>query len=252
MRIGLVVVGDEVLSGRRTDKHLPKLVEMLTARGLVLSWARVVADDLELQEQTYRETFATEDLVFSTGGIGGTPDDLTREAVARATGRVTVHHPEGLKLVKALCAEYGAELTPDRSRMVEFPEGVTLIPNPVNGIPGFSIDHHHFVPGFPEMAWPMIEWVLDQRYQDLHTSDYREQAVMAYTYESEIIPLMNTLMKDYPGLKAFSLPIIHGDNRHIEFGIKGAAHLVEPAMVDLQRGLDAIGVRWEPHIKESN
>ncbi|WP_278977136.1 molybdopterin-binding protein, partial [Oligella urethralis] len=79
-KFGLIIVGDEILSGRRQDKHLSKVIELLSARGMDLSWARFIGDDLDELVRIYRETFASGDIVFSTGGIGATPDDKTREA----------------------------------------------------------------------------------------------------------------------------------------------------------------------------
>ncbi len=245
MRIGLIIVGDEILSGRREDKHLSKVVEILTKRGLVLGWSRVIGDDTDLLINTYRDTFTSSDLVFSTGGIGGTPDDLTREAVAKARNSYTERHQEGVEILKAFCANTERPLTEERYRMVTFPQGATLIPNPINTIPGFSLENHHFVPGFPQMAWPMIEWVLDNRYPHLVNNQYAEQAVMVLnTYESAIIPIMEKLARDYPQIKTFSLPIIHEEIPKIEFGVKGNKIDVKSAMQDLKAGLREIGSEW--------
>lgn len=246
MRIGLIIVGDEILSGRRQDKHLPYVVQMLKQRGLLLSWSRVIGDDPELLINTYRQTFATNDLVFSTGGIGGTPDDLTREAVAAALDSHTERHPEGIEILKAFCKQHDRKLTEERYRMITFPKGATLIPNPVNTIPGFSVGDHHFVPGFPQMAWPMMEWVLDNKYPHLIDTQYDEQAVMVLnTYESAIIPIMEKLEQDYPNVKSFSLPIIHHELPKIEFGVKGNTLEVKAAMEDVKAALKEIGSEWE-------
>src|SRR5690606_21249813 len=83
-RVGLIIVGDEILSGRRQDKHFAKIVQLLTERGLQLSWANIVGDDTEALVDTYRRSFASGDIVFSCGGIGATPDDKTRQAAAAA------------------------------------------------------------------------------------------------------------------------------------------------------------------------
>ena len=92
-RFGLIVIGDEILSGRRQDKHLSKLIELLTERGLSLSWARYVADDPEQITAILKDSFASGDVVFSTGGIGATPDDHTRQCAALALGTKTELHP---------------------------------------------------------------------------------------------------------------------------------------------------------------
>ncbi|MCK9469934.1 MAG: molybdopterin-binding protein [Porticoccaceae bacterium] len=244
---GLVIVGDEILSGRRRDTHLAKVVEMLNQRGLRLSWAHVLGDDMEAQVACYRDSFAKGHIVFSTGGIGATPDDLTREAVAQALDTVTERHPEGVELLKQFVRETGRELTEARYRLVEFPRGSTLIPNPVNRIPGFSIHHHHFVPGFPQMAWPMLEWVLDTYYRHHGDLDYREHALMLIsTHESVIIPVMETLLARYPDVKVFSLPIL-GEVPRIELGVKGPQASADAAFADMKEQLQTLSLRWEPY-----
>jgi molybdopterin-biosynthesis enzyme MoeA-like protein len=244
MHIGLVIVGDEILSGRRTDQHLTKIVSMLNERGLCLNWARVLGDDMDELVECYQQSFAKGHLVLSTGGIGATPDDLTREAVARALGTVTERHPEGVELLKQYSQEAGRELTDTRYRLVEFPRGSTIIPNPVNRIPGFSIQHHHFVPGFPKMAWPMLEWVLDTHYPDIADRNYREHALMVEgATESSIIPLLEQLLVDFPGIKVFSLPIL-GEPPRIELGVKGPQLLAKDAFNALKQGLQALEIQW--------
>lgn len=250
MNIGLLIIGDEILSGRRCDKHLPKMIEILQARGLTLSWARIASDDPALLVRTYRESFEESrkhnTIVFSTGGIGGTPDDLTREAVAKALDSSTERHPEGVKILEEFVKQFDRKLTEERYRMVTFPKGSSLIPNPINTIPGFSIKRHHFVPGFPEMAHPMIEWVLDNIYPELANSQYTEQALMLFdTYESRIIPLMESLLQQWPQVKIFSLPIINQPTPQIELGAKGQTAEVKEVMSAMKRQLKELGVRWE-------
>lgn len=247
MKIGLIIVGDEILSGRRTDKHLPKIIEILKQRSLNLDWVRILGDDPEDLELCYRDSFARGDLVFSTGGIGATPDDLTRDAVARARDISIERHPEGKLLLEKFARETGRELTPERYRLIEFPVGSTLIPNPFNGIPGFSVDTHYFVPGFPQMAWPMIEWVLDTLYPDLGEHQYREYSLLVDSAnETQIIPAMETIMRDYPDVKAFSLPII-SEARQIELGVKGPEQQAKPALAYLKQALNDLQLQWQRH-----
>ena len=168
MNIGLVIVGDEILSGKRADKHLPKVIELLSARGLSLSWARYVGDDRPRITADLQHAFSSGDLVFSCGGIGATPDDHTRQCAAAALGVDLALHPEARELIlermRDVAAEQGLPYEPDRAdnqhrlNMGVFPLGAAIIPNPFNKIAGFSVRDVHFVPGFPVMAWPMIEW----------------------------------------------------------------------------------------------
>ena len=171
MQVGLFIVGDEILSGKRQDSHLAKFIELLGQRGMQLAWAQYLGDDRELLTARLREAFASGDLVVSCGGIGATPDDHTRQAAAAALGRPLALHPEARELIwqriQQMAAEQGKTVTPDepdslrRFEMGVFPEGAGIIPNPYNKIPGFFVGHAHFVPGFPVMAHPMMAWVLD-------------------------------------------------------------------------------------------
>src|SRR5512141_2935534 len=107
--IGLVIVGDEILSGKRADKHMPKLIELLAARGLQLAWAEYVGDAPERITATLRRAFASGDEVFSCGGIGATPDDHTRQCAAAALGVPLLLHPEGKALIQARIREMALE-----------------------------------------------------------------------------------------------------------------------------------------------
>jgi molybdopterin-biosynthesis enzyme MoeA-like protein len=124
--------------------------------------------------------------------------------------------------------------------MGEFPEGALIIPNPVNRIPGFSVRDHHFVPGFPQMAWPMVEWVLDSKYRHLFDRDrWDEASMLVYEAgESQLIVAMEEIERRFSGIKVFSLPSMgeDGSRRHVELGVRGEPAKVAPAMAVL-RGL---------------
>ena len=249
MAIGLIIIGDEILSGRRVDQHFPKVVQMLAARGLQLGWAEILPDDPQRITATLRRTFASDDIVFCCGGIGATPDDHTRQCVAAAAGVGLRLHPEAEREIRG---RFGAETTPHRLRMGEFPEGSSIIPNPVNRIPGFSLHEHHFVPGFPQMAQPMVEWVLDTRYAHLLNRDrWAEQSILVYEAgESQLIFAMKDVEAGFQGVKVFSLPSVddatHG--RHIELGVKGAVEHVDAAYAQLLQSLHDFGARLGPEL----
>ncbi|MFT3759396.1 competence/damage-inducible protein A [Thauera sp.] len=249
MNFGALIIGDEILSGRRSDKHLAKLIELLGARGLKLSWARYCGDDFERLTDTLRQTFATGDVVFSFGGIGATPDDLTREAAGAALGLEMVLHPEAEAEIRA---RFGDETTPERLQMGVYPNGSEIVPNPYNRIPGFSIRNHYFTPGFPKMAWQMVEWVLDTRYAHLHhAEDYVEQAITVWdAYEGQLIGLMRKMTTDFPDATLFSLPTLaeEGERRSLELGMKGAAERVAAAMAVIKADLDVRGLEWQDKV----
>jgi molybdopterin-biosynthesis enzyme MoeA-like protein len=263
MNIGLIIIGDEILSGKRQDKHLAKVIGLLSARGLSLSWARYAGDERGMITAVLRDAFASGDIVFCCGGIGATPDDHTRQCAAAALGRPLALHPGARDLIlermRDVAAEQGLPFEPERSdnlhrlNMGTFPEGATLIPNPYNKIPGFSVGSVHFLPGFPVMAWPMIEWVLDTLYPALQgRSAQRERSVIVYgSMEATLTPLMEEVERRFTGVKVFSLPCVdekHLHGRHIELGVKGTAQIVEDAFVVLRQGLDALSARCGPEL----
>jgi molybdopterin-biosynthesis enzyme MoeA-like protein len=257
MSIGLIIIGDEILSGKRRDQHLPKVIDLLRERGLRLSWAEIVGDEPGRITALLERTFAGPDIVFSCGGIGATPDDHTRQCAAAALGVPLELHPEGRTLVEARIRETAgpdADLTApenlQRLKMAEFPAGAQLIPNAYNRIPGFTVARHHFVPGFPVMAWPMIAWVLDTLYADrFHREPQAEQALLVYEQaEAALTPLMEALEARYPGVRVFSLPSV-GDahtRRHIELGVKGEPAQVAAAWADMCAELERMEVETQP------
>ncbi len=253
-QIGLFIIGDEILSGRRQDRHFTKVVELLGARGLRLAWAQFLGDDVDAQVLAYRRSFEKGDIVFSCGGIGATPDDRTREAVAAALGVPLVLHEEARALITERFVETAAKegqvldmSSPEnlrRLKMGEFPEGCEIVPNPYNKIPGFFIRDHTFVPGFPVMAWPMIEWTLDHRYAHLHHAvPHIEHSFLVFELaESSIAPVMEAIELRWPGIKAFSLPSMgEGRRRHIELGVKGEPESAAQALAYLRDEAQRLG-----------
>jgi molybdopterin-biosynthesis enzyme MoeA-like protein len=258
MAIGLIIIGDEILSGRRTDQHFTKVVQLLAARGLQLDWAEVLGDDPARITATLRRTFASGDIVFCCGGIGATPDDHTRQAAADALGLPLVMHEQGKRNIEQRIVQMGEESgqpadlasaeNQHRLKMAEFAQGAELIPNPYNNVAGFALRQHYFVPGFPVMAWPMIEWVLEHHYAHLfHRAPHSEQSVLVYgTAESALTPLMEALEAQYPGVKVFSLPSVGDANtrRHIELGVKGAPQPTAAAFAQLCAELARLQVEY--------
>lgn len=255
MQFGLIIIGDEILSGKRQDKHFAKVLELMSARGLSLSWVKYLGDDRPRLVDTLRASFYSGDVVFSCGGIGATPDDHTRQAAAAAVGVPLALHPEAERLITERTQEMAGEgkakadmsLPENRQRlkMGEFPAGAEIIPNPYNKIPGFRLRHHWFVPGFPVMAWPMIEWVLDTHYRHLfHRAPLGERSFLVYDLaESTATPLMERIEHDFPAVKVFSLPSVgeNGGRRHIELGVKGDPESLDAAYAVLREGARALG-----------
>lgn len=264
---GAIIIGDEILSGKRTDKHLPKLIELLGKRGLHLAYADYVGDAPERITAALQRAFLSGDVVFSLGGIGATPDDHTRACAGRALGQSLVLHPQAARLIRErmrdVAAEQGVPYEPERAdnihrlNMGMLPVGAMIIPNPYNKIPGFSCQGRrngmvHFCPGFPVMAWPMIEWVLDTHCAHLHRQrTWQEKSVIVYgALESTLTPLMEAVEAAHPSVKVFSLPSVdhplHG--KHVELGVKGPTLLVAGAYEALLAALHELGVQLGPEL----
>ena len=255
MNFGLIVVGDEILSGKRQDKHLVKVAEMLSARGLGLSWARYLGDDRAQLAQALRQSFESADSVFCCGGIGATPDDHTRQAAGLALGVELELHPVARERIARRSAEMALEGrgTADMStaenrqrlKMGEFPRGAEVIENPYNGIPGFAISNHYFVPGFPTMAWPMIATLLDTRFAHLHhRAPSGERALLLYEVpESAAVPLMEAVQAAFLEARVFSLPTAgeDGRRRHIELGVRAPVAILDAAFAQLESGARMLG-----------
>jgi len=186
---------------------------------------------------------ATDDIVFSFGGIGATPDDFTRQAAAEAAGLPIERHAGAVAEIEA---RFGEAAYPKRVLMADFPQGAALIPNPVNRVAGFSLGSHYFMPGFPEMAWPMTEWILDTHYSLLfHQEPIVESAIWVFDAgESQLLDMMNHIVDSHPHIKLFSLPKLD-TRRTIELGVKGPAEEVAIALDEIRRNITAMGFPWE-------
>jgi len=244
---GAIIIGDEILSGKRVDRHFARLAELLAARGLRLTWVEYLGDERARITTSLRRSLAAGDIVFSFGGIGNTPDDHTRQAAAAALGVDLVLHPDAEREIRA---RFGAGITDVRLLLGTFPRGVEIVPNPFNRIPGFRVRDHHFLPGFPQMAHPMAEWALDTFYADLFHRQLRVDKAFLLTganaYESALLDLMERIVADFPGLRLFSLPSMseEGQRRYLELGVEGGPAEVERAMETIRQEVEGRGITW--------
>ncbi len=239
-KIGLMIIGDEILLGRREDKHVPWAREYFGRVNVDLSWVAVLGDDLDLLVEHFRLVRQRGDDCFSFGGIGATPDDMTRQAVALAHDLEIERHPEAVALIEK---QFGAAAYPNRILMAELPAGAGLIPNAHNNIPGFYCGRIHCLPGFPEMARPMLAWVLENRYQtgQERSSEFRS-FIISGAKESELIPLLRSCQQRFPGVKFSSLPrFSDGTSWQIELGVRGERSQVEEGSLALSEGIRALG-----------
>jgi molybdopterin-biosynthesis enzyme MoeA-like protein len=244
---GALIIGDELLVGKREDKHLGFLIGALKQRGLRLAWAHYLGDEPARLTAALERTLSSGDVVFSFGGIGATPDDHTRQCAAAALKVGLELHPQAEREIRARFPQQ--EATPQRLAMGEFPQGASIIPNPVNRIPGFSLGDHHFVPGFPQMAWPMVEWVLDTKYRARFDAQrWAEASILVYDAgESQLIPAMKAVESEHSGVKVFSLPSMgpKGERIHVELGVRGAPDAVREAMERLRTEVRLAGFPYK-------
>lgn len=266
-QFGIIIIGDEILSGKRADKHLAKFIELMSARGLSVAHAQYVGDSPKKITAMLVQAFSSGDVVFSCGGIGATPDDHTRQCAARALEQELVLHPEAKILIRErmldMAKEQGKPFEPERADNVHrynmgmFPTSAQIIPNPYNKIPGFTCPGRgagavHFVPGFPVMAWPMMEWVLDTHYAKwFQKQGATEKSVIVFgAMESSLTPLMIDIESRFSGVKVFSLPSVdHPEyGRHIELGVKGEPTLLDEAYSVLMKGLRNFGASIGPEL----
>ncbi len=246
--IHLLITGNEQLSGKRQDKHFVHVIGLLKTRGLGLTQVTFLGDDEARIAAVIADSVRRGDILLCCGGIGATPDDRTRQACAAAFEVAIERHVEGAALI---VAQYGERAQSARMLMADFPKGAKLIPNPVNRVSGFSMGDCHFVPGFPEMAWPMLEWVLDTHYRHLHDATPAVEYLLRATgnaAESDLLDLMEAVIGSHPGLEFSSLPFRGRDDvePHIEFGFKGPERLAASAYRQFEAGLKAKGARLEP------
>jgi len=235
-----VIIGTEILNRRRNDKHFLFLSEELLKRGEKLRASFVIEDDPELIANTFKLIKSDpEAVLFSFGGIGSTPDDLTREIAAKVfTGKPLQVHEEAKRRI---LAQFGQEAYPHRIHMAELPENAGLLDNPVNNVPGFSIaNRYFFVPGFPQMAHPMVRRALDTLLPDAQPAFRR--TFTALTSENELI----TMMQQVPEAVEFSsLPAFCGDKRIAVISLSGKEEaLVEAWYTRFVDYMKAHGIAW--------
>lgn len=243
-QFGIILIGDELLNGSRQDKHMQKVIAILKVRGMNLNWVRIIGDTEEEITATLDQTIPTEDVVFSFGGIGATPDDLTRASAAKAFGVELTRHPEAKEIIEN---QFGESAYPNRILMSELPATASLIPNPINRVPGFKVEHHHFVPGFPDMSWPMVEWVLETHYQHLFNEhpDVEWRWDILGTPESKLLDMMNELLSTFEKVRLSSLPSTEHRGELIDFGLKGSEADVEVASKWLEKKFDEMNIEYK-------
>ncbi len=236
--VGLVIVGTEILSGKREDRHFLRSRQQLARRGYGVAWCLIVPDSRDILLTQLRWAMAQSVPFFSFGGLGATPDDLTRDCAAAAAGVTLSRHTEAEALIRQ---QFGDEAEPVRVRMADLPAGARLIPNPVNNVPGFSIGNGYFFPGFPQMAEPMSDWVLEQYFPPL-VADIEARVLLPSAREGNLVPLMESFCAAHPDIRFSSLPSFTATGPQIELGVAGQEAHVQVAIRDLKARLNLMGL----------
>ena len=246
-KVGLLIIGDELLQGRRTDKHFPHVRGYFSELGVDISWVYWIGDETGLLVEHFEAIRQRGDVCFSFGGIGATVDDLTRQAIAKAHGVDVIPHPEAVRLIEN---QFGEGAYPNRILMAELPEGAELVPNQFNNIPGFSMGRIYCLPGFPEMAWPMIQWVV-QTYYDVsqNPENFFLSILVPGARESELIKVLEETQSRFPALKVSSLPRFPKEGGwQVELGVRGNERTVIQAVDILASELVKRGYQVEKNL----
>ncbi len=209
-----VIIGSEILNARREDKHFIFIRNALISRGYTLFSAFILKDDIELIRSIF--TLIKNDpvgVLFSFGGIGSTPDDLTRAIASDVFGDgILVSHEQ---FHRDIIERFGEQAYPHRINMAMLPKNAALLPNIINNMSGFSLENRYFfMPGFPEMSHPMVEEALERFYPKA-SATYRK-TLIAQTSENTLIDVMEKLS---PDVDFSSLPMINKENPTVEISI---------------------------------
>jgi molybdenum cofactor synthesis domain-containing protein len=237
----LLVIGDEILSGRTQDKNVGQVAVWLNEQGIRLAEVRIVPDDQARIADAVNALRSGYDYLFTTGGIGPTHDDITVDSIAAAFGVPVIVHPEARMILEAYYASRGG-VTDARLRMARVPEGAELIPNGFSGAPGVRIGNVYILAGVPSIAAAMLQ-ALDGKLEG--GRPMVSLTVGAYVAESEVADLLREAEAAHPGVAIGSYPFmrdgVHGANFVMRSDDEG---LAERTSRELQRRLSEAG--FEP------
>jgi molybdenum cofactor synthesis domain-containing protein len=228
-KAGLVVIGNEILTGRTHDTNTMWIGDTLGQQGIILNEVRVVPDEEAMIIEAVNDLRARYDLVFTTGGIGPTHDDITAESVAKAFG---LTYGQNEKAYAVLLDYYGeADLTPARLKMAKMPVGAALIPNPVSGAPGFNVENVYVMAGVPRIMQAMLDHILGTLTPG---KPLLSNTIACGLPESELADDLANLQADHATVEIGSYP-------HFRSGILGLSLVLrsvdEAALIDASRAV---------------
>ena len=206
----LVVIGDEILSGRTEDRNIAQVARWLNPQGIRLMEVRVVPDDEAAIVEAVNAVRGKHDYVFTTGGIGPTHDDITVDSIAAAFGVPVIVHPEARRILEDYYRDRPLGLTEARLRMARVPEGAELIPNPTSGAPGVRMGNVYILAGVPNIAGAMLA-ALEGKLEG--GAPVVSVTVRAYAPESDVADLLKQVQDEHPGVSVGSYPF-YGSGRY--------------------------------------
>ena len=235
----LLVIGDEILSGRTQDKNIAQVATWLNRQGIRLEEVRVVPDVGARIASAVNELRRTYDYVMTTGGIGPTHDDITVDSIAAAFEVPVIVHPEARRILEDYYATRGG-VTAARLRMARVPEGAELLPNPTSGAPGVRMDNVFILAGVPGIAAAMME-ALDGKLEG--GRPMVSATVGAYAAESEVADLLREAEAANDGVAIGSYPFFKDGRYGANFVVRSDdGNLVERTAKDLERRLSEAGI----------
>lgn len=221
----MLVIGDEILSGRTRDANMHYLAGALTKHGIALKEVRIVSDDRQAIIDGVNALRAAYDTVVTSGGIGPTHDDITAEAIAAAFGKPIDVRADARAILEAHYKASGAELNEARLRMARIPEGATLIDNPISAAPGFTLENVHVMAGVPVIFQAMVASVLPTL---TGGAPLLSQSIRVDRGEGEIAAQLAALADEFPALSIGSYPF----QRDGAFGVNVVVRGSDAAMID--------------------
>lgn len=236
----LIIIGDEILSGRTDDANLAHLARWLNEEGIRLREVRVVEDDMAAIGDAVNTLSKSHDYLFTTGGIGPTHDDITVDSVAAALGLGVEYHPQALALLEGY---YGKDrLTEDRKRMARVPEGADLIPNPMSGAPGIRINNIFLMAGIPDIMRGMLEGL---RGQLKGGTPLLSESVTIFCRESEIAGVVGDVQRENPDVSIGSYPFYRNNRVGAALVVRGTdAGRLDEVLATLTHHADRLGLPY--------
>ncbi len=235
---GLVVIGDEILSGRTQDKNVAQIAAWLNVQGIRLAEVRVVPDVTAAIVEAVNALRARNDYLFTTGGIGPTHDDITVDAIAEALGVRVVHHPKALAVLERYYETRGG-LTDARKRMARVPEGAELIENRMSGAPGIRIANIFVMAGVPHITAGMLDALTGTLEGGLPVIS---RTIGCWVAESEVAVLLGEVERAHEGVAIGSYPFFREGKTGANFVVRSTdQRMVDACIADLTARLEAEG-----------